>query len=118
MEIRKAPASSQYLTSLLRQREVAGVSAKIDAISGRLDVTPEGKGQDQASRLFDPKERRFALEALEESQASAERLAQKENPAINNRARMALGEYMAQENLVQEDARVSLRQMLGVDYYA
>ncbi len=118
MEIRKTLISSQNPALLSRQREISGVASKIDRISERLDVNPEGPGQRKAPAFFDLEEIHSALRALEDSHASAKRQAHRENAGISNRARQALDAYMTQQNLAREDDQRSLRQMLGVDYYA
>ncbi|MBS1212030.1 MAG: hypothetical protein H6R26_646 [Proteobacteria bacterium] len=102
----------------MRQREISGVSAKIDAISGRLDIDRDGGGRGQASRLFDPEEVRSALAALEENQGYGGQQTQRDAAVINSRARQALNAYAAQQNLARDDVQSSLRQLLGVDYYA
>lgn len=115
MEINRSPVSSRYLASLLRQREIAGVSPKVNAIPDHPATGPQRRDPPSDADADDV---RLALQALEENSASAERRAQREDPIVNNRVRVALATYLAQQNQAGEDARVSLRQMLGIDYYA
>lgn len=116
MEINKAPLSSQYLTSLLRQRDVAAASKKVDAVPELPAFVSER--QNQRRQALSADEMRLALEAMEETKVLSGQQTQLHESRLNSRARMALSAYTAQENLTQDDARLSLQQMLGIDFYA
>lgn len=116
MEINKAPVSSQYLASLLRQRDVAAVPKNVDAVAEAQPLAPEKR--DSRRQAMSANDLRSALDALEESQASRVQVTQRDGVTLNNRARMALNAYTTQENQARDETSRSLRDMLGVDIYA
>jgi hypothetical protein len=116
MEINKAPLSSQFMASLLRQRDVSVVSKKVDAVTEIQGPAAEKQGAPR--RALSQEDLRYALEALDERQASLGERAQPEGYTLHNRVRMALSAYTAQQNQMRDDNSRSLREMLGVDFYA
>lgn len=116
MKILKAPVSPSTIAALNRQGEVTGAPAIKENDSRSIKPAEARGGKTYA---YNPEQVESAIRQLDKRRAFAEEgQAQRYAAQLDNRARLALNAYQAQQNLPQEEAQTALRQILGVDYYA
>jgi hypothetical protein len=119
MEIQKASVSAPNPSTSLRRRERVEANAHPEEIELSPVATAQSSVAKQDRSAEIEAQREFAIRQLESLRASNEEDVGPFPASVKSaRAREALTAYQVQLSLPQDETQSSLRQMLGVDFFA